>query len=232
MNTGRAMLGTMFVAIGGLVLLDRAGAVDASAVIADWWPTLFLVGAVLELLARPRRPVSAAILAALGGVLLVVTTGAVDASVWAIAWPVAIVALGLWLLLRPVPQPIAGRASSRDERFDVTAVFAGRQLTSGARPLRRGTATAIFGGVELDLTGATIEGEAVLDLVALFGGVEVHVPGGWHVLVDGPAIFGGHENHVPPPADPHAPVLRVRATTIFGGVDIEPRTRDRDPVHA
>lgn len=219
MNTGRALLGSAFVALGAVFLLDEAGAVDAGATIAGWWPALLLVAAALELLSRPPRIVSATVFGILGAVLLAVTTGLADAAVWAVAWPVLIIALGLWLLVRPPGS--RGAATADGDRMDVTVVFSGRELAPTGR-FRSGAATAVFGGVEVDLTAATIDGEATLDAVAVFGGVEVRVPPGWRVVIDGPAIFGGNDSSVPPPAAGDAPTLRVRATAIFGGVDVKP----------
>lgn len=225
MNTGRAVLGITFVSLGGLLLLDRADVLDAGPIIADWWPVLLLVAALLELLARPARKVSAAVFAVLGLLLLVATTDVLSASAWSLVWPSLIILLGAWLLLRGGRVPDGVHTDQQD--LDVTAVFSGRKVVSTAAAFRRGSATAVFGGVDLDLGAARIDGEATLDLVALFGGVELAVPFGWRVLLDGPAIFGGHENHVPPPTDPNAPTLRVNATAIFGGVEVKLATSPR-----
>jgi hypothetical protein len=216
-NTGRVVLGTAFVSLGSLFLLEEAGAVDAGAIISDWWPVVLLVVAALELLSRPPRPVSAGVWGLLGLVLLAVTTDVVDASVWTLVGPTAAIALGIWLLAR---RPGAGEAESPGDAVDVTAVFSGRRVVNASRSFRGGTATAVFGGVDLDLTGAHIDGTAVLDAVAVFGGVELLVPGTWQVRLDGPAIFGGHENRAPILTDPDAPVLRIRGTAIFGAVEV------------
>lgn len=219
MNTGRALLGVVFVTVGAVILLEQADVVDAGQVIADWWPAVFLVAAVLDLLSRPRRVVSATVLGVLGLVLLGITTDVVEPEVWAYVWPLGIIGLGAWLLLRP---PASVRAAAGpDETVDVTVVFSGQRVVNTAPRFRGGSVTAVFGSAEIDLSGATIEGEAVLDAVALFGGVDIEVPMGWRVVVDGPAIFGGHDNHVPPPVNPDAPTLRVRGTAIFGGVDVK-----------
>ncbi len=219
MNTGRAVVGTGFLGVGVLLLFEQQDVLDAGEVIADWWPVLFLVAALLDLVTRPPRYASATVLGLVGFVLLGVTTDVVGASVWEVAWPVALVGLGLWLLLRR-PATV-DRDVTPEETVDVVALFSGRRVVPAGPRFRGGTTTALFGGVDVDLTEAVVEGEAVLDAVAIFGGVEVHVPLGWRVVVDGPAIFGGHENHVPPPTRADAPTLRVRATAIFGGVDVK-----------
>ncbi|MDX1621297.1 MAG: DUF5668 domain-containing protein [Nitriliruptorales bacterium] len=226
MNKGRALVGVSLIGLGAIFLLDQAGTVDAGDVIGDWWPVLFLVAAALDLLARPARPASAAVFALLGAVLLAATTGVLDASMWAVIWPLGIIALGAWLVIRRSPS--SADSTSSDDTIDVTVLFSGRRVVSTSRPFRGGTATALFGGVEIDLTSAELAPDATLDAVAIFGGVDIEVPPGCNVRLDGPAIFGGHESHVPVATEPDAPTLRVNATAIFGGVDVKlgvaPRT--------
>lgn len=232
MHTGRALMGITFVVLGVLFLLDQQGLLDAGAVIGDFWPVLLVVWAALELLSRPPRRISAGILGVLGIILLGITTGLFGGDVFAVVWSLAIIALGLWLLLR---RPGAGTGGggggeSRDEMIDVVTIFSGRNVVNTAPQFRGGSVIAVFGGAEVDLTGATISDQVVLDAVAVFGGIEVRVPYGWRVAMVGPAIFGGHDNKVATPTDPDAPTLRVQATAIFGGVEVTSHSPSRPPV--
>lgn len=230
MNTGRAVLGVAFIALGTLLLLERAGVVDAGPVLAAWWPLLLLVGAGLQLAARPPRPVGATVLGVLGLVLLAVTTDAVPGSVLALVWPLGILTLGVWLLWRRgVPLAAGGTV---DDRLDVTALFSGRRIVSTSRDFRGGEVTAVFGGVEIDLSGARLVDTAHLELVAVFGGIELTVPHGWRVTLDGPAILGGNENGAPAVTDPDAPTLRVHGTAVLGGIEIRAVTPSPAPAPA
>ena len=137
---------------------------DAGRIIADWWPVLLLVAAALELLARPPRRVAAAVLGAIGLVLLAGTTDLVPGSLLALVWPVGIILLGAWLLLRRGPS--GARGAVGDEVVDATVLFSGRRIVGTSRDFQGGSVTAVFGGIDLDLTGADITDGAVLDAVA------------------------------------------------------------------
>jgi len=64
-----------------------------------------------------------------------------------------------------------------------------------------------MGGCELDLRHAAIDGEAVIDVFALWGGIEVRVPEDWTVVSRVTPILGGVEDKTRPPqaAATHAP---------------------------
>jgi class 3 adenylate cyclase len=109
-------------------------------------------------------------------------------------------------------------------------------IMSGAR--RRGqwrvddhiAAIAIMGGVDLDLRGALIE-SPVVDITAwaVMGGIEIIVPEGIAVEVDGFVLMGGLENRVKSTVPAGGPVIRVHGYGMWGGVTVRtrpPRSRE------
>jgi len=90
-----------------------------------------------------------------------------------------------------------------------------------------GDVTAIFGGVELDMTEANMQAkEATLAITAIFGGVEIRVPPNWQVAFRGAPIFGGIEDktrtaRVEDPANSNLKVLVITGAVIFGGLEIK-----------
>jgi hypothetical protein len=82
-----------------------------------------------------------------------------------------------------------------------------------------------MGAVELDFRGSTIvTSPAILDVFALWGGIEITVPPEWRVDVRGLPILGGFENKARTSVhDAGAPeqVLVIRGTALMGGVEIK-----------
>ena len=80
--------------------------------------------------------------------------------------------------------------------------------------------TAIFGGVECDLSRAIIEKDCKINATAIFGGVDIIVPRGVNVKVSSTNIFGGTSDECD--KTPDAPVtIYIEAVSVFGGVDIK-----------
>lgn len=90
----------------------------------------------------------------------------------------------------------------------------------------RMTAVAILGGVELDLTSASFaDRECEINAVAVMGGVDITVPEGLNVQVDGAGILGGFDHAPGGPGDPNAPVLRIKGVALLGGVAVKRKRR-------
>jgi DUF1707 SHOCT-like domain/Cell wall-active antibiotics response LiaF, C-terminal len=88
-------------------------------------------------------------------------------------------------------------------------------------------ATAIFGEVSLDLTEALLQRpRIVMHVTAIFGNVHLLVPEGVAVQMGGTAILGGKVNHVRP-VSADAPVIDIRAFTVFGAVTARTPKRRR-----
>jgi predicted membrane protein len=105
--------------------------------------------------------------------------------------------------------------------FRTTAVLSGTRHRSTATDFRGGEATAVMGGVNLDLRDATMgTNEAVIDIFAVMGGVDIRVPEDWSVEVRLTPVLGGVENRTRQPKGESSKRLILQGTTIMGGVDI------------
>jgi len=83
-------------------------------------------------------------------------------------------------------------------------------------------AVAIMGGLILDFTGAQLTAmETVINVTAIMGGVEITVPEGLTVVVEGVGIMGAFDDQARQSYGPGSPVLRVKGVAIMGGVEVK-----------
>lgn len=117
-----------------------------------------------------------------------------------------------------VPRAAGGKPTSR---FAI-AIMSGFSRAGHWIAGRNFTAFALMGGGQLDLRDATFaEGQLTIRAFALMGGVEVLVPEGAELHVQGIGIMGGIDHPRTKPSEPGAPRIYVFGLTLMGGVTIK-----------
>ena len=220
--TTRLWLGIAVIMVGILAALDNF--------IPDhrlwrFWPVVLIIMGLTKLSRREERGISGIVLV-LGGVfLLTVFFG--NANVVESIWPFFIVALGVFLVTkalsrnRGIPPDLAAHSNF----VSTTAIFSGTKRRVNQADFKGGELTAIFGGFELDLRQATLEGDQVrVDVFVLFGGGEIRIPQHWAASMRGTAIMGGFEDktlHMTS-SEPGVPNLHLVVTglVLFGGLTV------------
>lgn len=225
-GSGRIFWGLMLIVLGTLFLLDQMGELDFGDIIGHYWPVIFILIGISILINSGFRDAGSGLFFILfGSVFLLFELGILNHHVWHYIWPLAIIALGLWIIVKPILRGSKGRdfPPFKEDDLDATAVFTSLKRRVESRSFRGGEATAVFGSLDLDLTPAALaEDKATVELTAVFGGVEVHVPKEWKVNLAGTPIFGGvHDKRSAPQAAATAPTLYLKATAVFGSVEIK-----------
>jgi class 3 adenylate cyclase len=130
--------------------------------------------------------------------------------------------------------PPATAPTSPRRRF--VAIMGGTAARGRWRAPGRITAFAFWGHVKVDLRQAMID-ERVVEVTAwaIMGSVEVVVPDGIPVDLDGMVLMGGSSDNTrrsEVPTLPHAPLIRVHARGLWGGVTARTsRRRSRSSGH-
>jgi predicted membrane protein len=221
--------GVLLTLVGTIFLLDNLGIING-AHLFRFWPMLLIIAGAFNIVDRERR--------SWGFVLLVVGTflqlnqlGLAHFS-WAAFWPIILIAVGLfvmWNSLTSRKSPPASSAPGGDPRTTVNgaAIFSGLERRVTTQDFQGGHVTAIFGGIELDLSEANIQGdEATLEVNAIFGGAEIRIPNSWQVSYCGSPVFGGVEDKTRVRSSDEASgsktkVLNITGTVMFGGLEIK-----------
>jgi class 3 adenylate cyclase len=119
----------------------------------------------------------------------------------------------------------AEEATRRRSCRRFVAVMSGSQAKGRWRLSGRTTAVAVMGGVDMDLRHAEIDGpEIVITAVAFWGGIQITVPEGFDVELEGFSFMGGRDLKLRNvPRVPGSPRIRVRGFAIMGGIDVKSR---------
>ena len=109
-----------------------------------------------------------------------------------------------------------------DDTIDAVSVFGGIKKTILSKNFRGGEIVNIFGGAELDLTQADINGRVIIDITQIFGGTKIVVPSNWQVVSDMAAVFASvDDKRLRTTADPNnTKILVLKGVSIFAGIDI------------
>ncbi len=156
-------------------------------------------------------------------------------------WPLVLIAVGAFFIFRARQHPRqshwhGGKAGqqgggssctnetySQDAYVDTTSIFGGCKKNILCKDFKGGDIVNVFGGTELNLTQADINGVAELELTTIFGGTKLIVPSNWVVRSEAVTIFGGIEDKrqlAQATGNPDK-VLVLKGTVIFGGIDIK-----------
>ena len=85
--------------------------------------------------------------------------------------------------------------------------------------------TAVMGKCRLDLTKAQFEAQVTtINIARAMGSIEVRVPKGYEIHLEGTSLLGGkHLRLDGPPPPPGAPVIRIRVLSGMGAVKVTDR---------
>ncbi len=217
--TPSLVLGAIVMLAGLLLTLDNFGVVEARRFIRYWPAFLIVLGATQLLQHRPGTS------RAQGFMLLLIGTALLSVNLDLLrprqALSLFLLGLGAILIWRATRKPGAPDASDPSRAFDIVAIMGGGQRVIGSRDFQGGNATAIMGGCEVDLRGASISGEAaVINTFAIMGGVDIKVPSDWSVDMQGVALLGGYNDSTRRPQDDRKRLI-VTGFVLMGGVEVQ-----------
>jgi predicted membrane protein len=221
-----AVIGAIIVLVGLGLLLDNLGIVPFHDV-WRYWPVFLIVYGISRILSGQSASgyVWGGAVALIGAFLLLDNLDIVQFN-FDFIWPMLIIAFGLSMLVRALDRRryLDGAPVSSEPVLNIVTVFSGTRRVIDNPDFRGGDVVAVFGGVRLDLTRAKITVDrAVLEINAVFGGVEVRVPENWSVQTKGAGVFGGFDDktlHPKPDPNVKTPELIITGAAVFGGLSV------------
>ena len=219
--SGRLIFGAVVLTLGVLWTLDNLNLMDADDVLR-WWPVLLAWFGIVRIFGifGPRSVMSGSLFLTIGLWMLLRELGVINVSIFKL-WPVFLIVVGaalVWRSLHGAPEP---EGTDRDAHPRPFAMMGGVVRSIESQELTAIEATAIMGGVELDLRGAKARGrEVVVEVFAWWGGIELYVPEDWRVVTEATPLMGGVDDQTRVEVAEPVTTLIVRGMVIMGGIEI------------
>ena len=218
---GAVPFGLALIVLGVLLALDNLEVVDASDLLAGWWPLAVVAAGAWWTVTG--SPVSGLATVTVGGMLLVATLGVVELPLGRLVLPGILVIVGGALLQAGVrlraaqvevrDGPSVGRRTAATSS-DGAAIADDRQL---AGP----TATAVFGDARLVVGDDGRDTDRlVVTATAVFGDVRVEVPSGWRLEDRITRLLGDVTLPREQPSYPESPVVVLHGLVALGDVRV------------
>ena len=220
------ILGLFIILLGALYTLENLGIIYAHDYLRFWPVFLVLYGATRVIQCETTgQKIWGIFWIVVGSFMILDRLDLIYFSVWDL-WPFILVVLGISLIWKPSRRRMrfqgAVAVDDSSNTINALALMGGFKRANDSQDFQGGEATAIMGGCEIDLRKASIQqGEAVMNLFSVMGGIEIWVPEDWKIVLQGVPILGGFEDKTHPASAESSKRLVVRGYAIMGSVEIK-----------
>jgi len=219
--TPQALFGVIVIIVGVLFTLDNLELIDASEYLRYWPAGLVAVGLLKLWHARTGQGVAGGFfMVAVGSWMLLEQIVAIQIRLHDV-WPLFFVFIGGYMVWKGLWGARSVRQSESADRVGGLAILSAVVRSNTSQAFDGGELTAILGGCEIDLRKASINGEAVMDLFAFWGGIEIRVPEDWTVDSRVTPLMGGFEDKTHQANSLPTKRLVLRGFAIMGGIVIK-----------
>lgn len=199
---GRLLLAFTLILIGGLLLLPHFG-YGWSLDLWDFWPCILILTGISILGKGGSRRVEA-ILWILFGFLFLGSSLGFYRFHFHLFWPLLVIAAGVLLLRQSLNRSGPAAASEqgsgpKESSGDSGAphifwFLGGNRHRIDSKRFRGVNVTSFLSSGAVDLRNADMEDEAVVDTLSFLGKIEILVPEGWEILLQGTSMLGNMKN--------------------------------------
>jgi predicted membrane protein len=235
----KIVFGTLVLGAGVTLLGFNTGYLPAEMkhIVFSWQSLLVAIG-FINIFDRKSWPFGL-VLMLVGGVYLSSMTNQLAFDFHAIFWPVLLIGIGLMIVLKKTfgwkhkKECGGGRKKWNDQlqatylaegKINESNVFGGSKRIITEEQFRGGKIENVFGGSEIDFRNSKLaEGENVLEINSVFGGIVMIVPSDWNIVIEMQSVMGGFvdKRRVLNTENQNGPKLIIRGSSVFGGGEIK-----------
>lgn len=226
-SNNRVVIGFILVLAGLFLVIRNTGVFPdfIDHVIFSWPMLLVTIGLVMTLGASEKT--GGIIVMAVGGFFMIPLLFRESFHMYNMFWPSIFIIIGVIFIVtrRKGWNSVTSRGVIGDDYIDYVNVFSGGERQVVSENFRGGKISAVFGGIELDLTKAKLApGRNDIEIACIFGGATLIVPDNWSVKIDVTPILGGFNDSrklSPGRTVDTTSQLVIKGAVIFGGGEIK-----------
>lgn len=220
----RILWGIVLIALGTVFALNELEIVSINIFFDGWWTLFIIVPSVIGLFTERDKTGNIVSLLIGVGLLLAARDVFSFGMLWKLCIPAIVVIIGFRLILgaffkKSEREPDPGSYTKGCKVHFVA--FSGTDADYSGEAFDGCTLTAVFGGIDCYLQNAIIDRDVTITASAIFGGVDIILPQNVNVEVSSASFFGGVDNTRRGISIEGAPTVYVKASGVFGGVDIK-----------
>jgi predicted membrane protein len=190
------------------------------------WPMLLVTIGLVITIGSSGGKTSGVIVMAVGAFFLIphIFRETFDVNMF---WPSIFIIIGIIFIAtkRRGWNSVSSTGIAGDDYIDYVNVFSGGERQIVSENFKGGRISAVFGGMELDLTKAKLApGRNELEIACVFGGATFIVPDDWNISIEVTPVLGGFSDSrklIPGRIADSSRQLVIKGAVVFGGGEIK-----------
>ena len=224
-KTKNILVGLLLIAVGVILGGNALGLFNVDLFFDGWWTLFIIIPSFIGLITDNHKRGSL-IWLVVGILLLLACQDVIDFdTLWELMVPIIIIIIGLSLIFKDtiskeVNEKVKELNNKLNKDDEYCSTFSGQEINI-TDEFKGTTATAVFGGITLDLTKAVINSDVIVNTSCIFGGIDIIIPENVNIKVKSSSIFGGVSNKKNNNSNDNKYTIYVNASCVFGGVEIK-----------
>jgi len=215
--------GIVLIVIGVIIGINSLGIASINIFFKGWWTLFIIVPCFIGLFSK-KDFASNAIGLVIGIALLLGVRDIVKFEIITkLIIPFILVAIGLSIVFsEKIKSGVTEKVNSvrKNDCENIVATFASQSVNKSNEDFKGANLDVVFGGIDLDLRGASLDTETVIKSSVIFGGIDIMLPQDVNVKIKSTPIFGGVSNKIIN-SNENEKVIYIDALCLFGGIEIK-----------
>jgi predicted membrane protein len=225
-TSNRVFIGIILVLAGMFLVIRNTGFFPdfIDHVIFSWPMLLVAIGIVMTLGSTEKT--AGIIVMSVGGFFMIPLLFRETFHMYDMFWPSIFIIIGvIFIVTKRRGWNAVSKGMIGDDYIDYVNVFSGGERQIVSQNFKGGKISAVFGGIELDLTKAKLApGRNDLEIACVFGGATIIVPDNWFVTIEVTPILGGFSDTrkiSPGRTVESTSQLVIKGAVVFGGGEVK-----------